>query len=274
MLLEFDAEIGGVRGVLYFLTEGGRGVIEKIDGRIVFSDEMVGRVFGDQRLEPVAGGEELLERAEAKGVAAVVAIGRPRLDLHRIERGLGDGDGGAVEARGLAGDGIGALGIGEVVVEGEPEAGAGTGRTAGGTDPSFVEVPGGGLAADELQGARGIVERGFDGRRDALGLGVLDEAVVDRDDGDALGEEARDVDEFIHAFLFTALPTAAVNDEDDGRGRGGSGAPEIKDVALVRAVADLGERGFDDGRIFGGGLFRGFRFGLGFCDDEGEGRED
>jgi hypothetical protein len=69
-----------------------------------------------------------------------------------------------------------------------------------------------------------------------------------------------------------------VNDEDEGRGCGGSGAPEIKDVALVRAVADLGERGFDDGRIFGGGLFRGcfrgFRFGLGLCDDDGEGRED
>ena len=121
------------------------------------------------------------------------------------------------------------------------------------------------------------MERGFDGRRDALGLGVLDEAVVDRDDGDALGEEALDIDEFVHAFLFTALPTAAVNDEDDGRGCGGSGAPEVEDVALVRAVGDVGEGGCDDGRIFGGGLggcFRGFRFGLALREGDGNGGED
>ena len=207
-------------------------------------------------------------------MAAVFAIGRPGFHLHGIEGGLRTDDGGAEEARGLAGDGIGALGIGEVVVEGEPEAGARAGRTAGGADAGFVEIPSSGLAADKLQGARGVVERGLDGRGDALGLGVFDETIVDRDDGDALGEQSLDVDEFVHAFLFAVLPAAAVDDEDEGRGRGRSGAPEIKDVALVRAVADLGERGFDDGRIFGGGLFRGFRFGLGLCDDDGEGRED
>ena len=61
MLLEFDAKVGGVGRVFLVLTEGGRGVVEKIDGRIVFGDEMVGRVFGDERLETVAGGEEGFE---------------------------------------------------------------------------------------------------------------------------------------------------------------------------------------------------------------------
>ena len=61
MLLEFDAKVGGVGRVFLVLTEGGRGAVDEVDGRVVFRDEVIGGIFGDERLETVAGGEEGFE---------------------------------------------------------------------------------------------------------------------------------------------------------------------------------------------------------------------
>jgi hypothetical protein len=67
-------------------------------------------------------------------------------------------------------------------VEGEPEAGAGPGRTSGGSDPRFVQIPVLGFAADKLQRARGVVDGPGDRGFDASGFGGRDKAVVDGDD--------------------------------------------------------------------------------------------
>ncbi|MFZ4629715.1 MAG: hypothetical protein ACOYNR_15425, partial [Blastocatellia bacterium] len=90
-------------------------------------------------------------------MGAVFAVGCPFAHMVRVERGLRSRNGGAEDAGGLAGDGIGAGGIGQIIVKGQPKARARTGGTAGDGDLGFVEVPLLGLAAAELEGA-GAVE--------------------------------------------------------------------------------------------------------------------
>ena len=93
MLLEFEAEVGGVGGVFLGLTESGWGAVGEVDGGIVLGDEGVGGVFGDPGEDFFATDEELGEGAEAEGVAAVFAVGGPLDHLLGIESGLGAGDG-------------------------------------------------------------------------------------------------------------------------------------------------------------------------------------
>lgn len=90
-----------------------------------------------------------------------------------------------------------------------------------------------------------------------LRLGYV--AVIDCDDGDAGFEIGFDG----CAGFITSLPTAAVDVEQERRWLVGLGFPKVENVALVRAVFEV----FDRGR--NGGFSRGLRcwFGglVGFC---------
>ena len=74
-----------------------------------------------------------------------------------IERGLPAHGNGTTYTGRLAQDGIFTLGIGQVVVIGEPEAGGRPGRTAGHRNAGWIEVPFLGLGAKELDGPGGIM---------------------------------------------------------------------------------------------------------------------
>src|SRR5689334_21507188 len=66
---------------------------------------------------------------ETEGMTAVAAVGGPLLQLLRVERSLSAVDGRAPEAGRLAGDGVRALRVGQVVVECQPQARTGPCRT-------------------------------------------------------------------------------------------------------------------------------------------------
>ncbi len=282
VFLEFDAVVGGVGGVALGFADGGGVGVDEIDGGIVFADVFVGGVLFDEGQDGVALFEELGEAGvagfavvgvhEAEGVAAVFAVGGPLDELFGVERGLGSTDGGAGEAGGFAGDGVGGGGVGHVVMEGEVEAGAGSGGTAAGGDAVFVDLPFGGFAADELEGAGGVFEGPFDGRGDAFEVGLPGVAVVDGDDGDAGGEAGV---EQADADFVTGDPAAAVDVEKDGGGSGGIGAVEVEDLAIVGAVGDVSEGGWALG--FGRGFWDGsWRWGgsLGLEREGEEGDEE
>ncbi|NBR42967.1 MAG: hypothetical protein EBU04_09005, partial [Verrucomicrobia bacterium] len=96
-------------------------------------------------------------------------------------------DGGTGQTGRFASDWVGALRVGEVIMEGEPETGARPRRTAGGTDLGLIEIPFLGLAAAELQGASAVEHRAFDRRYDAISGRIFDGTVFDGCDGDAGG---------------------------------------------------------------------------------------
>ena len=179
-------------------------------------------------------------------MAAVGAVGRPLLHLLWVERGLGAGDGGGEEAGGFARDGIGARGIGEVGVEREPERRAGAGGAAAGGDARLVEVPSGGLAANELERTRGVVERTLHGWRDIVGGGLGDETILDRRDRDAALEHFRQHRREA-AEASAVLPTAAVDEEQQRRGGGGLCFPKMDELLRMRAVGDVEVRGVGQG---------------------------
>ena len=130
MFLELHPEVGRVGRVLLVFAEVGRGRVEQADGRVVARDEFVGRVLLDPGQDAFALGQEDVEGGrlllgvpdDAESVGAVFAIGRPRAHLMRVEGRLRSADRGAGHAGGLAGDRVGALRVGKVVMEGEPEA--------------------------------------------------------------------------------------------------------------------------------------------------------
>ena len=176
---------------------------------------------------------------EAERVAAVAAVGRPRLHLRRIERGLRAGDSRAPKPRRLPGYRISARGIRQVVVEREPQAGAGAGRATGGADAGGVEVPLRGSAADELERSGGILERPTHRRFHPGADRLRHETVVDGDDRDSGGEVALEAGD---ARLVAVHPAAAVDVEDQRRGPRRIRAPEIEHLPLVGSVGDIGER--------------------------------
>lgn len=196
---------------------------------------------------------EFIKRFEAESVTAVSAVRGPFAHLVGVECGLGAVDGCEEEARGFARDGVLRFGVGEVWVEGEPQAGAGTGGASAGCDAGFVEIPFGGLAPNELKGACGVVEGSFYWWNDVLGL--RDIAVVDGNNGDT----GLEVGFNGSAGLVTGLPAASVDVEKDWGWLVRLGFPEVEDVSFVRTVFEV----FDGGR---NGVFpRGFGSGLRRC---------
>ena len=161
VFLELHAEVGRVGRVLLVLAEVGLRGVEQPDRRIVAGDEFIRGVLLDPREDAFALRQEDIERrslllrvpGDAEGVGPVFAVGRPCAHLPRVEAGLRARDRGAGDAGRLAGDGVGAVRVGEVVMEGDPQARASAGRAAGEGDLGLVEVPLLGLAARELKGA-------------------------------------------------------------------------------------------------------------------------
>src|SRR5262249_47343384 len=138
-----------------------------------------------------------------------VVIGHPFTQLLGVERNLGPVDCGTVKTGRFAGNGFLAVGIGQVVVKGEPERGAGAGRASGGADALLVDIPFRSLGANELQSASGVFQRRFYRRLNLFFDAMLDEAIVDGDDGDASIEEGLRI-----SFLVAVAPAAAVDIED------------------------------------------------------------
>lgn len=245
MLLEFHAEVRGVGGVFFVMTEVGWGAVVEAYGRIVASDKFVGGVFFDPGQEALAGIVEHLERTDflfciphdAKGVGTVFAVGRPLAHLVWVQRGLRTRHSGAEDAGGLAGDGIGAVGISQIIMKGQPEARAGTGGAASQGDLGFVEVPVLGLAAAELEGAGAIEHRSLHGWHESIGGGVLDGAVFHGCHRDAGLQRGQD-----HAASHrpvAALPAATVDVNEQRRGLLGLRPPKVNHLHPMRAIRDV-----------------------------------
>ena len=223
VFLELHAEVGRMRRVLLVFAEVRRGAIEKADGWVVAADQLVGRVLLDPGENAFALGVEHVEGRkfllrvpdDAEGVGAIFAVGRPITHLLRVEGGLGAGDRGAGHAGGFAGDRVSAVRIGEVIVEGDPKAGAGAGRAARQGDLGLIEVPFLGLAARELEGAGAIDHRSFHGWHEAVVHRVPDVAVFHRNHRDA-GVEGG-LEHTAYDRSVAAGPTAAVDIEEEGR---------------------------------------------------------
>ena len=199
----------------------------------------------DPRQDAFAGVVESLEAADlllgvpgdAERVGAVAAVRSPRTHLVRVEAGLGAADGGAGHARRLAGDRVGAVRVSQVVMEGQPEAGAGAGRASGEGDLRLIEVPFLGLAARELEGAGAVEHRSLHRRHESVGGRVLDRAIFDRDDRDARfqgGLEHRADDRAI-----AAGPAAAMDVEEQRRGLVRLRPPEVDPLHAMRTVGDV-----------------------------------
>src|SRR3954451_11271567 len=88
--------------------------------------------------------------AEAERVAAVRHVGHPFAELLRVERRLRAADRRTGQPGRFAGNRVGPVAAGQVVVEREPERGAGAGRTSGGRDAAPIGVPLAGLRPQEL----------------------------------------------------------------------------------------------------------------------------
>ncbi len=120
-------------------------------------------------------------------------------------------------------------------MEREPERGAGAGGAAVGGDARGIEVVVLRVRADELNRAGAVSE-------DVLDRRAVAEAIVDRHEGYASLETALD-HVAADAVLAAVHKAAAVDLDDERRGRSRGREPEIEFVALVRAVADVGVRG-------------------------------
>ena len=138
---------------------------------------------------------------------------------------------------GLAGDRIGAFGVGQVVMEGQPEARAGTGGPAGQGDLGLVEVPLLGLAAAELEGAGAVEHRSLHRRHESVGGGILDGAVFHGRYRDA-GVEGR-LEHAADDRTVAAAPASAMDVNEQRGGLVGLRTPEIDHLHAVRAVGDV-----------------------------------
>ena len=118
----------------------------------------------------------------------------------RVEGGLSAHGNGPTYAGGLAQNRILALGVGHIVVVGEPHAGCGSGGASRNGDPLGIEIPFLGLAAEKLDGPGGVM----DGSRQEFRAG---ETVIDRGIAVTLVELVGPDG----LMLLAAQPTAAVD---------------------------------------------------------------
>src|SRR6185369_2176673 len=126
---------------------------------------------------------------------------------------------GGDDSGGLAKDGIGVVWVSQVVVKGEPERCAGTGRTAIGGDSGLVDIPILAFGADELNCTGTVAKHVLDGRVGAV-------AVIDGGERRA-GIEAISNRAVVAGFgLVTGDEATAVDEDDNGRWLVGLGLPE------------------------------------------------
>src|SRR5262249_42760473 len=146
-LLEVPGEVGvvdvaGHVGLFFVHGIDRRSIFREVgDGCAVF--ELCVELRADGVLVPVEGdgqAEEEFDGRDVIGIAGDVLFNVPGVvgTLH-----LGGQDAG--QAGGLAGDGVAALRIGQILVKAEPERDAGAGRAAGGGDALRVDAPFAGL---------------------------------------------------------------------------------------------------------------------------------
>ena len=84
VFLQFDAEVSGVCRIFLLFADGRRSLIEEGDGRIVFADQCVGRVFRDPGEDACSLFEKIGESVDAEGVASVLAVRSPIDHLLRV----------------------------------------------------------------------------------------------------------------------------------------------------------------------------------------------
>ena len=193
LLLELHPVVCRVCRVLLHLAERGGVGVNHPNGRVVGGDVLDGGILLNPRQHGLASSEERGELRvaglevirvghEAEGVAAVTTVGRPFFEFLWVERGLCADDRRAPEAGRFARNGVGALRVGEVSVEGEPQRGTRARAAASRADALLVKVPLLRLAADELERASGVGDGPRDGRFHAGPLRLRAVTVVDGDD--------------------------------------------------------------------------------------------
>ena len=150
---------------------------------------------------------------------------------------------GASEAGGLTGYGVLAFGVGHVIMEPEPEGNTSAGGASVRGDPCGVDVPFIGFAAQELDGASGVVHLG--------GIdGVAGQAVIDGCESDA-ALRTQFIEVGIDVFFITLTEAAAVDVNEHRRWLTGFDFVEVDGVALVGAVRDVFVCGFEARGFFG-----------------------
>jgi len=232
--LKSHAEAGGVEAPLGIIARVGRIGIVEADRGVVLAHELIRGIFFDPGHDPLAA--LFVENALPFTAVGGGPKGSPAISAHVfwVEGVLRLVGGGTGHTGGFAGDGIVALGVGQVVVEGQPEAGARPGGRTGRGDAGLVEIPLLRLAADKLQSTRAIEHRALDRWHKAIFGGILEETVFHGHDGDAGGEgflqHARD------GAVVAVGPAAPVEEDQHGRGFVEFGFPEIHHLPGVRAV--------------------------------------
>jgi hypothetical protein len=183
-----------------------------------------------------------VERLEPRVFVRPAADHAP--DEPRVVRGLGTVHSQAGHAARLPENRVGTPGVGEVVVESDPQGNPCAGRAARRRDPVRVDAELLRTQPQVLDGARAVEHRGGVG-------GVLRQPVAGRSDRDPRAQ-ALEHQPGGYARLVPLPEPAAVKEDDQGRAAGlpglRPGPPDVQHVPLVRAVADVRMRGRRLGR--------------------------
>ena len=211
----------------------GRGLaVPYPDGRVVLGDMSEGRALEGQGLVFVPIFHELLVATCTDGLPDHWVADASQADLlfqhERIEGGLSTHGDGTANAGRLAEDRVLALGVGHVVVVGEPHARRGPGRTTCHRDAFGVEVPLLGLGPQKLYGPGGIMDCG--GEQFDAGQPVVNRCIT---------VSILELAWRSRFVLLSSEPAAAMDMDEQGSGFLGIDLPEVKNHVLVRPIGNV-----------------------------------
>ena len=157
----------------------------------------------------------------------------PVPDVIRFDGGLCVSDHGAGDTGGLPFNRVGRIGVGQIIMGGQPQRGTAPCGTTGDDDAIRIDVPFRRLAAQELQGTRSI----HDGSWQRVGRS---EPIGDVGDGNPLIK----ISLASPQSLFRPMPpTAAVDIDDQGCRLPALSLPEIESLFRQWPVGDIGKSG-------------------------------